>query len=45
MPGMRAPNMNLISPARLPQATPDMPPAQPGQIINPGATATREDEN
>lgn len=45
LPVVRPPNLNLISPARPPQMAPDMPPAQPGQLINPGATATREEDN
>lgn len=44
LPVNRAPNPNLISPARPLQAMPEVPPAQPGQVVNPGATATREDE-
>jgi len=46
LPVVRPPGMNgMISPARPQQAVPEMPPAQPGPLINPGATATREDEN
>ena len=35
----------MVNPLRPPQVVPEMPPMQPGQIVNPGATATREDEN
>lgn len=46
LPMARPPGMNsIISPVRPQQAVPEMPPVQPGPIINPGATATREDEN
>ena len=46
VPVVRPLGMNgMINPMRPQQVAPEMPPMQPGQIINPGATATREDEN
>lgn len=45
LPAVRPAVVGSISPGRLPQPAPEMAPAQPGQIINPGAVATREDEN